>query len=89
MYHSNTLACLSTHYFSFNTLCKLQRNTESGSTDHSVTSKADREVFLKTVLFDRWSYSPELSLDFPPLNIFLSLAYSDQNTYINSQLKQC
>jgi hypothetical protein len=48
---------LSTEYFSFNTLSVVQRNAADGSSDHSATTKTDREVFLKTVPFAHWSSS--------------------------------
>jgi hypothetical protein len=40
----------------------VQRNIADGSSDHRATCNADREVFLKTVVFTRGSHSPEPAL---------------------------
>jgi hypothetical protein len=46
----------------FNTLSVFERNTADDSRDYGATSNADREMFLKTVLFARWSYSLQITL---------------------------
>jgi hypothetical protein len=50
-YIKTSASLLSTEYFSFSTLSVVRRNTVDGSSDQSATTKTDREVFLKTVLF--------------------------------------
>jgi hypothetical protein len=40
----------------------LGRNTADDSSDYSASSNADREMFLKTVLFARWSRPLQITL---------------------------
>jgi hypothetical protein len=47
---------LPTQYFLFNTLDIVRRNIACGSRDHVATSKANKEVFLETVLLAHWFY---------------------------------
>jgi hypothetical protein len=59
---TQTHALLSTQYFLFSALFKLQRNTADDSKGHSATNDVERKVCLKAVLFARWSHTPELTL---------------------------
>jgi hypothetical protein len=49
-------AVFSTQNFSFKALSMVERNTGDDSRNHPATSNVDGKVFLKRILFARWSY---------------------------------